>query len=535
MESSSSGDVNATTIVSFAFTFQKARDFAELTTNFFDHFVSSFTNGFHGHSAEYERKSCTDEQTNQGYGVQQVDGFQVYYLSISREQCQCSQSSGTDSETFTDSSSGVTNGVKFVGDFTYFVRKFGHFSNTASVVSDRTISVYCYGQASGGKHTNCSQCDTEQAHLGILSTAHGEEGKDYAYADEYHRQEAGIHTYSQTGDDGGCRTGFRLLSNLFNGIIVSGSVNFGDFTNCQTADQAGSDCDESSIVTEDGSGQPPSSTNYEHAANVSTIVKSSLRVVGFAVTSKYYTDDGSNDTSQGKHEYEFNAFATGICNSTKGNSRDNCTNIGFEQVSTHTSNVTYVIAYVVSDGSRVTRVVFRDTSFYFTYKVSAYVSSFSIDTAANTSKQCNGRSTETEAGYDINIAKQHISDSNTGDAQANYAQAHYSAARESDFQSFRHAMTSSLCSTNVSFGCNVHANVASTDREDCACNEANCGQRGEECSDYTCNNGNENCQVFVLAVQECHSTFMNVACNFLHASITSASFADTAAEHQSEC
>ena len=43
--------------------------------------------------------------------------------------------------------------------------------------------------------------------------------------------------------------------------------------------------------------------------------------------------------------------------------------IGFEQVGTHTSNVTYVVTYVVGDNGRVTRVVFRDTSFNFTYQV----------------------------------------------------------------------------------------------------------------------------------------------------------------------
>ena len=535
MESSSSGDIYASTIVSFSFAFEQARDFTELTTNFFNHFVSSFTNGFHGHSAEYERKGCTDEQTNQSYGVQEVDGFQTNNLCISGEQCQCGQSCGTDSKTFTDSSGGVTYGVKFVSDFTNFVGEFGHFCDTTSVVSDRTISVYCYGQTSGGEHTNCSQGDTKQAHLGVLSAAHGEEGKDYTDADEYHRQEAGIHTYSQTGDDGGCRTSFRLLSDFLNRTVISRSVNFGDFTDSQTANQTRSDGNESSHATEDGGRQVPSSSNYKDTTNIGAVVKSSLRIGGFAVTSKYYADDGSNDTSQGKHEYEFNAFATGICNSTEGDSRDDCTNIGFEQVSTHTSNVAYVIAYVVSDGSRVTRIVFRDTSFYFTYQVSAYVSSFGVDTAANTSEQCDRRCTQTEAGYNVNVAKQHVSYSNTGDAQANYAQAHYSAAGESDFQSFRHAMTSSFSSTNVSFGCNRHTNVACADGEDCACDEANSSQRREECSDYACNYSNENCQVFVLTVQESHSAFVDIACNFLHTSVTSASFCDTAAEHQSEC
>ena len=208
------------------------------------------------------------------------------------------------------------------------------------------------------------------------------------------------------------------------------------------------------------------------------MVQSSLRVGGFAATSIEYTEQGSNDTSESQLEYEHNAFAARICNSTQSNSGDDSTYIGFEQVSAHACNVAYVIAYVISDGSRVTRVILRQTFFYFTYQVSANVSSFGIDTAANTSEQCNGACAQTEAGNDINVAEQHVSSSNTNDTQTNYAQTHNSTAGESNFQSFRHAaMLSSCSSTNVSFGSNGHADVACTYGEYCTCNEAYCSKR----------------------------------------------------------
>ena len=330
VQSSSSGNINAFLVVSFSFAFQQARNFVELTTNFLDHLVSSFTNRFHGHSTEYERQSCTDEQTNQGYRVQQVNSLQLYSVSISREQSQCSQCSRADSKAFTDSSGGVTNGVQFISDFTNFVRQFRHFCDTASVISDRTISVNSYSQTSGGQHTNSSQCDTEQAIARILSAAHAEEGQDYTYADEYHRQEGGVHAYSQTRNDGGSRTSFRLNCDLFNRCIISRGVDFGDFTNQQTNNQTGSNSNECSHVTEDGGGQIVSSSNNDDTTNIGTLVQSCLRISGFAVTSIHNTNDGSNDTSQSQFEYEHNAFATRICYSTQSNSGDNCTNIGFE-------------------------------------------------------------------------------------------------------------------------------------------------------------------------------------------------------------
>ena len=326
-----------------------------------------------------------------------------------------------------------------------------------------------------------------------------------------------------------------MLSNLLNRSIVSRGVDFGDFTNQHTNYQTGSDSYESIGVTEDGGGQVVSSAQYQNATNIGAMVQSSLRVVGLAAASIEYAAQRSQNTSKCQAEYEHYAFTTGICNSAQGNSGNDCTNIGFEQVSAHTSNVAYVIAYVISDGSRVTRIVFRQTFFYFTYQVSANVSSLGVDTAANTSEQCNGGSTQGEAGYDINVAKNHVSSSNTNDTQTNNAQTHYSTAGESNFQSFRHAVTCSFSSTNVSLGSNGHTNVTSANGEDCTCYEANSSHGRQEHSDNYSNNEYEYGQSFIFSVQERHSALMDVTGDFLHALSACRSFADCAAEHQSNC
>ena len=326
-----------------------------------------------------------------------------------------------------------------------------------------------------------------------------------------------------------------MLSNLLNRSIVSRGINFGDFTNQHAYDQTGSDSYESIGVTEQRGGQVVSSAQNQYATNIGTVVQSSLRIGGFAVTSKEYTSQGSNNAGECQAEYKYYAFTAGISYSAQGNSGDDCTNIGFEQVSAHTSNVAYVIAYVISDGSRVTRIVFRQTFFYFTYQVSANVSSLGIDTAANTSEQSDGGSTQGEAGYDINVAKNHVSSSNTNDTQTNNAQTHYSTAGESNFQSFRHAVTCSFSSTNVSLGSNGHTNVASANGEDCTCYEANSSHGRQEHSDNNSNNEYEYGQSFIFSVQERHSALMDVTGDFLHACSACRSLADCAAEQQSNC
>ena len=120
------------------------------------------------------------------------------------------------------------------------------------------------------------------------------------------------------------------------------------------------------------------------------------------------TDDGSDNTDSRNDQREDQLhrsseniavsdaeFTTATC--CKCDSGNDGTYIGFEQVGTHTCNVTYIVAYVICDNSRVTRVIFRDSCFDLTYKVSTNVGCLRVDTAADSAEQRHGRSPETEA------------------------------------------------------------------------------------------------------------------------------------------
>ena len=71
---------------------------------------------------------------------------------------------------------------------------------------------------------------------------------------------------------------------------------------------------------------------------------------------------------------------------------------GAEEVSTHTGDVTDVIANVVSDNGRVTRIVFRNSRLDLANEVGANIGCFREDTAAHAREQRDGRTAKAEAG-----------------------------------------------------------------------------------------------------------------------------------------
>ena len=220
-----------------------------------------------------------------------------------------------------------------------------------------------------------------------------------------------------------------MLSDFLDAAVISRGIDLGDLADDHTNQKTGCDSPESTQRTEQIAGEISGSSDNDSTADVSTAVQSSLRVLRFAGPGKHNADNRSKDTCNSQHENKFYAFAAGICHSAQSQSGDDRAYIGLEQVSAHTGNVAYVIAYVISDSSRVTRIVFRDTGFNFTNKVSANVSSFGINTAANTGKQSDRACAQTKTSNDIDVTvKNKISYGKAGNTKTYNAETHYSTA-----------------------------------------------------------------------------------------------------------
>ena len=401
-----------------------------------------------------------------------------------------------------------------------------HFCDTTCVIGDRAVSVNRYSDTCCCQHTYCGQSDTIQTTYGVCNVD--------TYADQDDGDSCGFHTYSQTGNDCGCRACFGLVCNLLNGFVITGGVDFCDDTDNLTNDQTCDNCDGSLHVAKAGFGQNHRYNRNQNCCCIGACLQSLVRVCVFVTLNKECTDDGSQNPNCCQYQRIQSAFCA-VVYQTQCDCRDNGTNIGFKQVSTHTCNVTNVVAYVIGDNCGVTRVILRDTCFNLTYQVSTNVGSLCVDTAANTTEQSNGGSTQRETEQDVCIACQYIDCAYAQKAQTNYAHTHNCAAAECDRQGFVHtACSSCVCSSYVCICCNCHTEEACQCGEDCTNNEADCCRpayaEANQNKQYSC----EDNQNFVFCGQERSCTLSDACSDFLHSVCTLVHFVNLTCQDESK-
>ena len=82
-----------------------------------------------------------------------------------------------------------------------------------------------------------------------------------------------------------------------------------------------------------------------------------------------------------------------------------CKNSGYvrpEKVGPHSGHVAHIIANVVSNCRRVTRIIFRDSCLHFPNQVSAHVCGFCVNATTNAGKQSDRFGTEGKTGKYLN-------------------------------------------------------------------------------------------------------------------------------------
>ena len=147
--------------------------------------------------------------------------------------------------------------------------------------------------------------------------------------------------------------------------------------------------------------------------------------------------DGSHDAGCRKQQREQDAGFL-IKYKPKGQGRDKGTHIGLKQIRAHACHIPYVVAYIVSNDSRVAGVVLRDACLYLTHQVSAHVGCLCIDTPAHTGKQGNGGRAQAEAGQDGHIPGDDIKRAHAHQAKANHGHTHDTAAGKCKGQGLAH-------------------------------------------------------------------------------------------------
>ena len=138
--------------------------------------------GFHGHGGEEESQHSSNEKSNNDMRVKDVNCGEFYCLSVGYKQGQSRKSSGADGKTLADGSGCIAHRVQLVSYIPDVFVQTSHLSDSACVVSDRTVSVNGNGDSSGGQHAYGCQGNSVKAHklVGNQNT----------------------HTYQQDGDRG---------------------------------------------------------------------------------------------------------------------------------------------------------------------------------------------------------------------------------------------------------------------------------------------------------------------------------------------
>ena len=255
-----------------------------------------------------------------------------------------------------------------------------------------------------------------------------------------------------------------------------------------------------------------------------------MRVFALAGAHKESADNAGENTpgsQQQRHDYTL-AIIADSQGSAQRNGGNNRTNVRLKQIGTHTGNVAHVIAHVISDNGRVTRIVLRDAGFHLANQVGAHVGSFSVNTAAHTAKQGHGRCAQGKAvDYSGLPREQYNNNTQAQQAQAHHAHTHNSAAGKSYAQGF--VQTALLCSvsrTGIGLGSNAHTNITSQNGTHSASDKGNHSHRvqtalsaaGKHTSHHQnhSHSRHKNQQGFVLTAQKGHCTLMNRTHNFRH-------------------
>src|SRR5699024_2836576 len=107
-------------------------------------------------------------------------------------------------------------------------------------------------------------------------------------------------------------------------------------------------------------------------------------------------DDGGEHADGGQDHGDSHAVEAEAGGDGQSAGRDSGAEIGFVQVGAHAGHVAHVVAHVIGNNSRVSRVILRDAGLHLAHQVGAHVGSLGEDAAAHTGKQRHGGGTHAE-------------------------------------------------------------------------------------------------------------------------------------------
>ena len=287
-------------------------------------------------------------------------------------------------------------------------------------------------------------------------------------------------------------------------------------------------------VAEDPTGDRVKGDQCQQAGNDQAAVQRTHDVFAVGGFDEKCANDRGDDGEAAEHQrihhralYDFR-FRQHQCGEHHG--RDDRDRIGFEQVSRHAGAVADVVADVVSDHCRVTRVIFGNSGFDFTHQIGTDVGTLGENAAAQTREDRNQRGTEgqTDQRFDdiahfgaVSRIVGQIPEEQHGaeQAQSHHQHAGDGAAAEGDIQRGVDTLAGGFGGTHIGAHRHVHADVTGEARQDGADGESRCRGAAQCDPDQHEQHRADNGDGGVLAVQVRLCTGLNCCSDFTHAVI----------------
>ena len=524
-DSTLGGDGDAGLVVGLLGTVEDTGTLGKLAADLSDHLTGSLGNGVDEHAGEEEGQRTADDGTGQRQRIDDVEdqirGRIVVGVEEGDHQSQSCESAGADGEALTDSSGGVTDGVKGVGDLTDVLIQTAHLGDTAGVVGDGTVGVNGDSDGNEGEHTDSSH--SYAVHTGDVV------GEDDGKTENDAGGHAGLHTEAEALGDGEGRAFHGSLSELLGGLVVGAGVVLGNDTDEDTADDTEGGTDHGRSPAEGkvcGRGvgileHEESGGCGEHKGQSSgepgSAVKLSMGILADLLEEQEGNAEAAGDQTAGNNDEgeEVELLKKSSLHLTvgsdgevegEGNGRDDGADVALQQVGAETGNVTDVVTDVVGDGSGVAGVILGDVSLGLTDEVSTHVGSLGVDTAADTVEHSNdgaaqsvtgkgvgkgqeGNAEEVGDGGQLTLtqllqtdAEDEVNEEQTEQSKTADAKAHNGAALEGDLQGLADVagLVGLVGDADVGVGGDLHADKTGACAHNGAEEQSHTGMPGEQ-------------------------------------------------------
>ena len=381
------------------------------------HFVGSITDGLHGHGGESVWEHSTDHESTEWNWGEDIDLNGSNSSVESTEKGETDEAGGSDSETLTNSSGGVTSSIEGIGLLSDSWWKSTHLSNTTGIVGNWSVSIDGKSNWEGSEHTEGSKTNT-------VHTA-GLEGESNGGGEAANWDDAGKVSESKTLDDVWSWSLFAVLDEVESWSIGVAGVVLGGETDDHTRPESEHDATVSSPLADVSVARKRESLwkegndwDQENGHDNSRVQKLELQnglnvfLSDLGALGEENGEEGSNNTSGGDHEWEVKSIW--LHDQLVGGGRNDeggagGLSEGSEKISSHTGNVTNVVTDVIGNSSWVAWVIFSKVLKGLTNKISTDIGSLSVDTTTDSSEKGDGGTTKTVSGNELEKSSNQLS------------------------------------------------------------------------------------------------------------------------------